>query len=207
MAMRITVCLSKSSRALINAGIRAVRDMGQMAETPPRVMLHIAQPEHVIPWFDAARDAGVTDFDVIGLSYYSHWSRYSIAQLGQAIRAFKDRYGRPTMIVETAYPWTLDDADALPNILGEESTLPDYPATPAGQKRYLIDLTQAVIDNGGNGVIYWEPAWVSTSAKTLWGPGSHWDNATFFDFTNANEVHEGIEFLSHSYRLSEAGKE
>lgn len=187
--------------ALINAGIRAVRAIGRKVETPPEVMLHIAQPEHVQPWLDAALEAGVNDFDWIGLSYYSHWSVYSILQLGQVVRVIRARYGRRIMIVETAYPWTLDDADALPNILGEESTVPEYPTTPAGQKQYLIDLTQAVIDNGGGGMIYWEPAWISTSAKTLWGPGSHWDNATFFDFNNGNEVHEGIEFLSHQYRL------
>jgi arabinogalactan endo-1,4-beta-galactosidase len=190
---------------LINAGIRAVRDIGQTAATQPQVILHIAQPENVVPWFDAARQAGVTDFDLIGLSYYSHWSTYSLPQLGQAIRTYNERYGRRVMIVETAYPWTLDDADGLPNILGPSSIIPGYPATPAGQKQYLVDLTQTVIDSGGNGVIYWEPAWISTPAKTLWGPGSHWDNATFFDFHNGNEVHEGIEFLSHHYRLPLAG--
>jgi arabinogalactan endo-1,4-beta-galactosidase len=105
------------------------------------------------------------------------------------------------MIVETAYPWTLEDADDLPNILTHQAIIPDYPATPAGQKNFLIDLTQAIMDNGGVGVIYWEPAWISTNSQTLWGPGSHWDNATFFDFKRGNEVHEGIEFLSHPYRL------
>lgn len=191
--------------ALVNAGIRAVREAGQAAAIQPQVMLHIAQPENVIPWFDAARNAGVTDFDLIGLSYYSHWSKYSLPQLGQAIRAIYERYKRRVMIVETAYPWTLDDADDLPNILGASSLLPAYPATPAGQKQYMIDLTQTVIDNSGIGVIYWEPAWISTPAKTLWGAGSHWDNATFFDFHNHNEVHEGIEFLSYSYCRAETG--
>lgn len=186
--------------ALINAGIRAVRESGKGASPQPQVMLHIAQPENVMPWFDAASEAGVVDFDLIGLSYYKHWSKHGLAGLGEAIRAMRERYGREVMLVETAYPWTLEDADSLPNILGAESTLPEYPPTPAGQKAYLIDLTQTVLDNGGNGVVYWEPAWISTSAKTMWGPGSHWDNATFFDFKNNNEVLEGIEFLSHHYR-------
>lgn len=192
--------------ALIKTGIRAVREFGQSANAQPGVMLHIAQPENVIPWFDAALDAGVMDFDLIGLSYYTRWSIYSMQQAGQAIRSFKERYGRPVMIVETAYPWTLEDADSLPNILSHESVLPGYPPTPEGQKRYLIDLTQTVMDHGGTGIVYWEPAWISTSSQTLWGPGSHWDNATFFDFKNHNEVHEGIEFLSHPYRLSSMSK-
>jgi arabinogalactan endo-1,4-beta-galactosidase len=32
----------------------------------------------VIGWFDAALEAGVTDFDLIGLSYYTFWSKYTI---------------------------------------------------------------------------------------------------------------------------------
>lgn len=183
---------------LINAGIRAVRELS--ISTPPQVMLHIAQPENVIPWFDDALAAGVTDFDLIGLSYYTCWSKYTIAETGRAIGTFTGRYGRPTMIVETAYPWTLDDADSLPNILTGASVIPGYPATPAGQKKFLVDLTQTVIENGGIGVIYWEPAWISTTSQTLWGPGSHWDNATFFDFKRGHEVLEGIEFLSFPYQ-------
>ncbi|WKL55780.1 glycosyl hydrolase 53 family protein [Asticcacaulis sp. ZE23SCel15] len=41
---------------------------------------------------------------------------------------------------------------------------------------------QLTLDNGGVGVVYWEPAWVSTKCKTRWGSGSNWENATFFDF-------------------------
>ena len=44
--------------ALLNAGIRAVRDAGARPRTRPRVMLHIAQPENVEPWFEAATAAG-----------------------------------------------------------------------------------------------------------------------------------------------------
>ena len=65
----------------------------------------------------------------------------------------------------------------------------------------MVDLNQAVIDGGGIGVIYWEPAWVSTTCETLWGTGSHWENATVFDFTNDNELHAGIEYLSHDYTV------
>src|SRR5262249_59076804 len=52
---------------LLNAGIRAVRDAGSKSSVKPKVMLHIAQPENVEPWFADAVKAGVTDFDVIGI--------------------------------------------------------------------------------------------------------------------------------------------
>src|SRR5262245_33426520 len=47
---------------LINAGIKAIREAAQKSGAQPHVMLHIAQPENIVPWFDAALAAGVTDF-------------------------------------------------------------------------------------------------------------------------------------------------
>ncbi|MGH8264456.1 MAG: glycoside hydrolase family 53 protein [Steroidobacterales bacterium] len=188
---------------LFKAGIRAVRDAGAKSSMQPRVMLHIAQPENVLPWFAAATQAGVTDCDLIGISYYAKWSKYSIAGLGTVIKQLRARYKADVIVVETAYPWTLESADSMNNILGEDSLIPGYPATPDGQKRYLIDLTQTVIDSGGIGTIYWEPAWISTQCRTRWGQGSSWENAALFSFRRHDEPLPGIEFLRHSYRQPE----
>ena len=59
---------------LLRAGIQAVRDAGARSAIKRKVMLHIAQPENVEPWFAAASKAGVRDFDFIGISYYRKWS-------------------------------------------------------------------------------------------------------------------------------------
>jgi arabinogalactan endo-1,4-beta-galactosidase len=185
---------------LLNAAIKAVRDAGAHSSIKPKVMLHIAQPENVEPWFQAATAAGVTDFDVIGISYYPKWSHETLAGLGATINRLRYRYpGREIMVVETGYPWTFRYADSANNELGPDSVLPQYPATPDGQAQYLIDLTQTVIANGGVGVVYWAPDWVSTSCRTRWGQGSNYENATFFDFTNNNEVLPGIDFMKHAY--------
>jgi arabinogalactan endo-1,4-beta-galactosidase len=104
------------------------------------------------------------------------------------------------VLVETAYPWTLDNTDDMSNVLGEDSLITGYAATPAGQKQYLVDITQTVIDSGGIGVVYWEPAWISTRCRTRWGQGSGWENATFFDFHHHNEVLPAIDFFRHPYR-------
>ena len=45
---------------LLNAGIEAVQEAGRSGSIAPRIMLHIAQPENILPWFDAATKAGVT---------------------------------------------------------------------------------------------------------------------------------------------------
>ena len=184
---------------LFNAGIKAVRDAGAGWKVQPRVMIHIAQPENAEPWFAAAKAAGVTDFDMIGLSYYSKWSKETIAGLGATVNRLHRRYRVDVLVAETAYPWTLDFADTMPNLLGEDLLLKGYPATPDGQARYLVDLTQTVIANGGDGVIYWEPAWVSTGCRTPWGVGSSWENATFFDFHKADELLPAIGFQQHQY--------
>lgn len=184
---------------LLNAGIGAVREVGETAAINPRVMLHIAQPEHVIPWFDAATAAGVKGYDLIGISYYSKWSKWSLSQLKWAIATAKARYGKDVILVETGYPFTLQPADTATNLLGTDALIKGYPATPAGQRKYMIDVTQLVIDAGGIGNVYWEPYWVSTRCGTRWGKGSDWENATWFDYKR-HEALPVFDFLHHPYR-------
>lgn len=187
---------------IINAGIRAVHDAGRAAGKTPLVMLHIAQPENVIPWFAAATKAGVAGYDLIGISYYKKWSNRNIPQLGATIAEARRRFHKQVIVVETAYPFTEDNADAVPNILGPDTLIPGYPATPKGQLNYLTDLTQTVVDNGGIGVVWWEPAWISTQCRApdVSGAGSPWDNATWFDFHHGNEALPAFDFLSRTYR-------
>ena len=184
--------------ALLNAGIMAVQDVGVRVGRPLKVMLHIAQPENVEPWLDAAVTAGILDFDIIGVSYYAKWSKTPFELMESAIRRLRHRYGKDVVIVETAYPWTLRFNDQAHNILGADSLLDGYPATQDGQRRKLIDLMSAVLKGGGLGVVYWEPAWVSSRCKTRWGQGSHWENASLFDYQRVN-LHKGADFLSHDY--------
>jgi len=184
---------------LLNAGIKAVRDAGRTARINPRIMLHIAQPENVEPWFDDATAAGVIDYDVIGISYYKKWSTRSMAEMGQTIARARDRYKADVIVVETAYPFTTANADTSPNLLGADTLVAGYPATPKGQRDYLIALTRTVATAGGIGVVYWEPNWVSTRCGTRWGKGSNWENAAWFDYKR-HEALPAFDFLRHDYR-------
>jgi arabinogalactan endo-1,4-beta-galactosidase len=47
------------------------------------------------------------------------------------------------------------------------------------------------------GVVYWEPAWLSTRCKTRWGSGSNWENAALFDFKG--EALSGAAWPRHAY--------
>jgi arabinogalactan endo-1,4-beta-galactosidase len=185
---------------LFNAGMRAVRDVADETGADLQIILHVAQPENAGWWFREARDHGITDFDIIGLSYYPQWSAFSIADVGAHVTQLRQEFGKEVLIVETAYPWTLDAVEeTADNILNQG--VREYSISIEGQRQFMIDLTQSLISNGALGVVYWEPAWVSTECSTRWGQGSHWENATFFDFQNNNEVHQGIEFLSYPYQF------
>ncbi len=187
---------------LLNAGIQAVQEAGREGSVAPRIMLHIAQPEHVVPWFDAATKAGVKGYNLIGISYYSKWSKWSLAQLKETVAKTRSRFGKDVIVVETGYPFTLEGADTANNLLGTDALVAGYPATPEGQHRFMVDITQLTVDAGGIGVVYWEPYWVSTKCGTRWGKGSDWDNSTWFDNPN-HEALPVFEFLRHDYRRTQ----
>lgn len=180
--------------SLINKGIKAVRDISSEKNKDIGVMLHIAQPENGLWWFEQATAAGVTDYDWIGLSYYPIWSSYTLSNVANPLKTLVDTYKKRLMVVETAYPFTLENADAANNILGEDALISGYPASQQGQLDYLNALKDKIEQAGGEGLIYWEPAWVSTNCSTLWAQGSHWDNATLFDHNNQSTL--GMKFYN-----------
>jgi arabinogalactan endo-1,4-beta-galactosidase len=169
---------------LLKAGIDGAR-AGAPPRHKPAIMLHIDRggDQGGTEWFyDHMRDYGV-DFDMIGLSYYPYWHG-SFSDVRRNLDNTAARYGKPIVIVETAYAWTFDDQDGYPNIVGPSFTLPpEYPATPQGQALFVRDLLSLVARTPGGlgrGVVYWEPAWIPGVG---WKPGegNAWDNQTLFD--------------------------
>jgi len=181
---------------LINKGIEAVRTMANDKNETIEIMLHIAQPENGLWWFEQATANGIVDFDWIGLSYYPIWSDYSLDDVQTPLTTLKNTYNKKLMIVETAYPFTLNNVDNANNILGTDALINGYPASQQGQLNYLNQLKLVIKNAGGQGLVYWEPAWVSTDCSTLWAQGSHWDNATLFD--NNNQATLGMKFYNAS---------
>ncbi len=168
--------------ALLSAGIAGARDSLSVQEQPA-VIIHRAEggDNAGCQWFyDNLISRGVS-FDIIGLSYYPWWHG-TIWDLRDNLADLATRYGKELMVVETAYPWTLDWYDDTGNFVGEESQLHEnYPATPDGQFEFLRDVVVVVegVPGGlGTGVIYWEPGYLAVDG----GPGSPYENLTLFDF-------------------------
>ncbi|MBK8922321.1 MAG: glycosyl hydrolase 53 family protein [Saprospirales bacterium] len=181
---------------LFNSGINAVREVERHTGKKIKVALHIADPAAAQSFFATFWANGVQDFDLIGLSYYWAWHKpVTIAGAGQVIAHLRQTYpGKAVMIFETGYIWTTASNDNANNIIGEVH--PDYaPASPENQRKWLNDLTREVKKQGGAGVLYWEPAWVSSMCRTPWGQGSHQEHATFFDFNNNVLPNGGMQWL------------
>ncbi len=184
---------------VINKCIAAVRVAAKLSSVKSKVVLHVADPKNVEWWFDNIKTkGGVTDFDVVGFSYYPLWhTTVSVDKLSENISTFK-KYGKDVMILETAYPWTKDGDDNYTNLFGAESPITGYPFSIKGQYDIMIKITQEVIDGGGSGIVYWEPDWITSAMKDPWGTGSAWENNTFFDFDG--NVIQGIDFMKYEYK-------
>jgi len=168
---------------LFLSALQAVKDVEDASGAAIQTALHIAGPTNAEWLLNGFTAHGITDYDIIGLSYYWQWHQpTNIAQTGSIIEALRAEYpDKEVMVFETGYPWTLDFADEANNILTEAH--PNYlPLRPAAQQQWMVDLSREVMTSGGSGVFYWEPAWVSTDCYTPWGQGSHKENAAFFDF-------------------------
>jgi arabinogalactan endo-1,4-beta-galactosidase len=174
---------------LLTAGYNAVKAVDSGIE----VMLHL---DHGGDnglyrwWFDNAVQRGVP-FDVIGMSHYIYWHG-SLASLRANMNDVAARYNRPVAVVEFAWGFTLAQDDSTANIFNSSlQQAGGYPATPAGQAQALRDVfaaVDAVPNNRGLGVFYWEPTWTAVPGAG-WDPtnpnsGNGWENQALFDYNS-----------------------
>ncbi len=164
-------------RTLLNEASRAIRELAP----DTKIIIHTDRGGDVggATWFFDSLTAGAIDFDMVGLSYYPWWHG-SLDDMENTIKAVAARYGKPVLIAETAYVWTLQWYDNTNNLVGlPEHLLPGYADLPDAQYRFLRDLIERVDnvpDGLGAGISYWAPEFVAVA-----GVGSVWENATLFD--------------------------
>jgi len=137
---------------LLLAGVRGVRE-GSRPAKPPAIMLHIDQGgnSETTQWFFSHVIAAHVPFDVIGQSYYPWWQG-SLKDLRNNLDFMARTYGKPIVVIETAWSWKPD------NYIKRRGP---FPESPEGQADFLRAVAQAVADTPnhlGKGVFWWEPA-------------------------------------------------
>ena len=147
-------------------------------------------------FFNNLIEQGV-NIDILSISYYPMWHG-TLTDLSQNIDDLGIMFQKPVLVVETAYPFTLQWNDNTNNILGlENQLLEDYEASEEGQFLFLHDLISLVDENDyGLGICYWAPDWISTNQF-----GSPWENQALFDFDG--ELLDGISAFDNSNALVE----
>lgn len=171
---------------LLTAGSNAVRDTAPGAE----VLLHLAEggDNDAFRWFfDNAESHGVP-YDAIGLSYYPFWHG-PLTGLESNMHDLAERYRRPMYLVETAYPFTIENGDDWDNIVSDPEPVAGHPASPGSQSSMLeaiADVVKGVPDRLGRGVFWWEATWTAVEGNG-WDPedpstGNGWENQALFDY-------------------------
>ncbi len=119
---------------LINSGYNAVKAVSGSSQ----VVIHLASISNLsdFEWFFDGLTAAGANFDVIGGSYYD--GPGNIATVAANMQTLATRYNKPVMICEIGYLYS-DPTDAYSDVQG------------------AIQAMNAVPDNKGLGVIYWEP--------------------------------------------------
>ena len=172
---------------LLNAGLQAVHDNDK--DNKVKTMIHLAGVDVNLyhTFFDNLIVKNkVNDFDIIGMSFYPFWHG-TMDDLKNTMNDVSAKYDKDVIAVETAFGYTLADADFEKNNFGtNEEKVGGYKATVQGQATGLRDVMATVAsvnDNRGLGIFYWAPDWV-INEKVGWksnGGGNGWDNLTLFD--------------------------
>ena len=206
---------------LLNYGHNAVRDYAKDCDVKVLSALHIANPSK-IGYVDTYKQNGCVNYDVIALSWYpgtnighSMGSYRNFEALGKDMIA---KYGKPIMILETAHSFTTGTANGkwMGDWCDNSYNYPDWNDatnaqnyTPQKQREWLLALAKDVKAGGGIGVITWGteslPDLLEGKAQghglglytypAAWGYGSTWENNSYWDFTDGNNLHDGINWM------------
>jgi len=170
---------------LLKQGYNAVK----ACNSGTQVVIHTADADsdaHARWFYDGIKARGV-NWDDTGLSYYCFWHG-SLANMTSVVSDVRTRYGKPVVIVETAYPFTSANADSEANSVTGSAPCSGYPATWSGQASNFTAVQNAARSGGAIGVFYWEPTWYAIPGNgwdpaNINGTGDQWDNMAIFDWT------------------------
>ena len=172
---------------LVKAGSEGARDSGPVAKRP-LILIHVDRGGDVKAsqlFYDHLCAAGVP-FDVIGPSDYPWWQG-SLYDLKTNLNELAERYGKPIVVVETAFPYVPQSMEKDGQVYKGKDAVDHvlhYPPSPEGQAEYLrqmTDVVRSIPNQLGIGMFYWAAAWVKTDG---WGAPSwshDWEERALFN--------------------------
>lgn len=195
----------------LNAAVNAVKNNFPSIETVIHWAKggdRIATADRINNFFN-----GITaDYDYAAISFYPYYCFDSMSMASSVLTAVNtnmNAQGKKWFVAETSYPfsgysyvyedemrvasaavnsWTIENDEEIEDINKKELTLihtdERYGFNAAGQAHMIHDLTATVINAGGKGLFYWEPAWVPNKYVGWAGEGSacSWSNQGFFSY-------------------------
>ncbi|TVY46120.1 putative arabinogalactan endo-beta-1,4-galactanase A [Lachnellula subtilissima] len=176
-----------SNLAILYKAARAgVDDALYAGVSRPQIMIHIDDGWNITlqqRWFGAMVANGIraTDWDVFGFSFYPFYgTAATFDNLRTTLNTLAWEYKKPIQVVETDYPAICNgEYNPIP-----ESSEPEIPYSIDGQTvwtRDVISIVKQIPLGLGQGVHYWEPAWLNNSNL-----GSDCNDAILFstDYSN-----------------------
>ena len=203
---------------LLSYGFKAVRDYAKKNNPACLSALHIANPARAYDAVSAIINAGGSDFDIVALSYYPGKDIGHSLPGGSFANISKFFPEKNILVLETAYSFTTGTRDGkwMGDWCSNAYNYPDWDEnanevnyTPAKGRAWLAALAQDIKAAGGAGLITWgteslpdlQEGKEQGHGKGLytypaeWAYGSTWENNSYWDFTDGNNLHEGIDWM------------
>ncbi len=158
-------------------GVRAATNGSQM-----KIVLHserTSNSTYTKNFYTWVENAGFTDYDVMGLSYYPQWHG-AMSNLKSTISTLQNYWSdKEIQIVETGYPASTDATYS-----SGCNTTGTWAYSFAGQGQFVIDLTSTL--NGYTnvtGLYYWQPEECGNGANSsgVKQVMDEWDNRGFWE--------------------------
>lgn len=169
---------------LLKQASQAVRETATENGQDIKVAVHFTDMEdhdRVVSYAETLAQAGL-DYDIFGVSYYPYWHG-TMEHMATVLKNIHNTFEKDTLILETAYCYTLKDGDGTANRIGEKDLVYGYAATVQSQASCVRDVMAAASEAKALGVFYWEGAWIPSGDSAKKDSGSDWDNQAMFDTT------------------------
>jgi arabinogalactan endo-1,4-beta-galactosidase len=155
--------------ALMNAAVQGIQDAS--GPSPPKIIVHIDRGGDWAgtQWFFNNLNGQNVPYDIIGESYYPFWHG-PLSSLATCLTNAAQRFHKPVMVVETAFPWT--------NSVWSSPIIGITPSVD-GQVQYVGALAGLVerLPGGVTGGAFW---WGTEYRKVAGVNGAGFDTASFF---------------------------